>query len=194
MSRTCANPRCGAPLGGTRRAQTTTCSNRCRMALSRARRASTVPAELRERDRWVLHDAAKAPRTPGGAPASVTDPATWSRFSTVRSRPRRGFVLDGDGIVCIDLDDCLDAGGALSPLATALLRRCPPTYVEVSPSGRGLHVWGRGEVARGRRLRRGGGKAEIYGAGRYITVTGRPHGGAPSVLGDLSGVIRWLLT
>jgi hypothetical protein len=43
-------------------------------------------------------------------------------------------------------------------------------------------------------MRRRGGPVEVYGAGRFMTVTGRPHGGAPAVLGDLSGVIRWLTT
>ncbi|MDT0302913.1 bifunctional DNA primase/polymerase [Streptomonospora wellingtoniae] len=164
------------------------------MAVSRARAQAAFPAQLREADRWVTHDEAKRPLTPDGGPASATDPATWSPYARVRSRARRGFVLAGDGIVCIDLDHCIGAGGELSPLAQALLERCPPTYIEVSPSGDGLHVWGRGEVVRGRRMRRRGGPVELYGSGRYITVTGKPHGGAPAVLGDLSGAIRWLTT
>jgi len=194
MTRTCANPRCEAPLAGVRRAQTKTCSDRCRMALSRVRRSSAVPARLRTADRWVTHDDAKRPLTPAGTPASSTDPATWSKYASVRSRARKGLVLNGDGIVCIDLDHCLDTEGAPSPLARAVLDRCPPTYIEVSPSGDGLHVWGLGEVARGRRMRRRGGDVEVYGTGRYITVTGRPFEASPAALGDLSGVIRWLTT
>lgn len=164
------------------------------MAAHRARKKTVLPAELRETDRWVTHDESKRPTTPEGAPASSTDSSTWSPYSKVRARERRGFVLNGDGIVCIDLDHCLTPDGALAPLARAVLERCPLTYVEVSPSGDGLHVWGRGDVAQGRRLRRRGGDVEVYGTARYMTVTGRPFESSPAVLGDLSGVIRWLMT
>jgi hypothetical protein len=33
---------------------------------------------------------------------------------------------------------------------------------------------------------------EIYGTGRYIAMTGRRHGHAPSILADLSAVISKL--
>lgn len=102
---------------------------------------------------------------------------------------RKGFVLNGDGIVCLDLDHCL-LDGELTGRAAEILARCPSTYVEVSLSGTGLHVWGRGEVPKGRRLR----GVEVYGTGRYIAVTGKRFGRCSSVLGDLSGVVAWLLT
>lgn len=190
----CAREGCDERLPVLARSDARFCSTRCRVAAHRSRHTSTIPSELRDADRWVTHDQAKRPLQPSGAPASSTDPATWSPYSAVRSRARRGFVLDGDGIVCIDLDHCLPPDGTLSPLARAVLDRCPPTYVEVSPSGDGLHVWGRGDVVHGRRMRRRDGSVELYGTGRYITVTGRRHGDARAVLGDLSGVIRWLTT
>jgi primase-polymerase (primpol)-like protein len=52
----------------------------------------------------------------------------------------------------------------------------PETYVEFSPSGRGLHVWGFGSLNRGRRFVRDGMKVEVYGDGRYLTVTGKKYG------------------
>jgi len=190
----CERDGCRERLRASARSVARFCSTRCRVAAHRARSKTALPSELRDAARWVTHDQDKSPRRTDGTRASSTDPATWTTYTAVRQLPRRGFVLDGDGIVCIDLDHCLDAHGTLSPLAAALLDRCPPTYVEVSPSGDGLHVWGHGDVPRGRRMRRAGGPVEVYGTGRYITITGRPHQGAPAVLGDLSGVIRWLTT
>jgi primase-polymerase (primpol)-like protein len=130
------------------------------------------------------------PLTAAGAAASSTDPATWSQHADVRRFERRGFVLNGDGIVCIDLDHCL-IEGRLTDMARRLLEQLPRTYIEVSPSGDGLHVWGRGQVMQGRCLPGG---VEVYGTGRFMTVTGRRFGRCPAVLGDLSGVLAELMT
>jgi primase-polymerase (primpol)-like protein len=179
------------------RSHTRTCSPRCRKALSRAK-ATALPAELTTRDRWVRRSATKVPLTIGGMPASSTDPRTWSTHKDAAASTAGvglGFVLsDRDDIVCLDLDHCLNPlTGRLAPWAAAILRDAGATYVEVSPSGDGLHIWGRADVRQGRRIRRPDGTAvEIYGTGRYITVTGRRHGSCPSILADLSAVIAAL--
>lgn len=136
----------------------------------------------------MTHSAAKVPLTPRGRPASSTNPATWSPYAAVKPFDRRGFVLAGDGIVCLDLDHCL-VDGQLTGRAAAILARCPSTYVEVSLSGTGLHIWGRGHVVDGRRLD----GVEVYGTGRYIAVTGNRFAGSGSTLADLSSVLDWLL-
>lgn len=106
-----------------------------------------------------------------------------------------GFVLDGDGIVCIDLDRCLLPGGRLAPWARRVVERAGATYVEVSPSGTGVHIWGRARLAHGRVVAvRGGGKAEVYPSGRYITVTSQRFGDTPSVLGDLTALVGELIS
>jgi primase-polymerase (primpol)-like protein len=131
-------------------------------------------------------------------PASSTDPRTWSNYTDAAASTAGvglGFVLsDRDDIVCLDLDHCLNPlTGRLAPWAAAVLRDAGPTYVEVSPSGDGLHIWGRADVRQGRRIRRPDGTAvEIYGTGRYITVTGRRHGSCPSVLADISALVARL--
>jgi primase-polymerase (primpol)-like protein len=181
---------CGAALAITARRHARHCSATCRQRAARRRRAE-VPAELVALPRWVTHNARKVPLTPGRRPASVTDPATWSEYRAVRQLPRRGFVLGG-GIVCVDLDHCVRPDGSLTPWAAALLAQCPPTWVEVSPSGTGLHVWGRGDVPRGRCIRDGR-SIEVYGGGRYITVTGRRWGSSPATLADLGPVLAGLL-
>lgn len=174
------------------RSHARTCSPRCRKRASRGRRA--LSSEMTSRRRWVRREADKRPVTTTGEPASSTDPATWSDYAAARdSRVGAGigYVLaEGDGIVCIDLDHCID-DGQLAGWAREILDRCPPTMVEASPSGTGLHIWGRGHVPHGRRIRRDGAAVEIYGQGRYIAL-GRRYADSPAELADLSEVIHSL--
>lgn len=177
------------------RAHAVTCSPRCRKARSRARR--TVPAELAQRPRWVRRTSAKVPVAVDGTVASSTDPETWSTYraaSASAAGAGLGFVLDGDGVVCLDLDHALDDQGAALPWAQRILDDAGPTWVERSVSGEGLHVWGTGALPRGRRITvDGGGSVELYGDGRYIAVTGDTWGDTPRRLGDLRHVIDSLL-
>lgn len=186
---------CGAPLPRAGRGRPPRfCSPRHRIAAHRLRRSQpTIPAELTARDRWVRRGPDKRPVTPDGAPASSTDPSTWAPHTAAAgSGAALGFVLNGDGIVCIDLDHCV-TDDVVAPWAAAILESCPPTYTEVSPSGTGLHVWGYGSVQRGRRIRRADGACiEVYGTGRYIALGSR-HAAAPLELADLTEVIDSLL-
>ena len=95
--------------------------------------------------------------------------------------------INSDGIAGIDLDHCL-TGGVLEPWAQQIVDRCPATYVEVSPSGTGLHIFGRAIVGAGRR--RDG--VEVYDRGRYFTVTGKPFGKPSRKLADITGLIASL--
>lgn len=192
-NRTCEH--CGGPLPVMARRHAVTCSARCRQARSRARRA--IPGELTARPRWVRRTTGKVPITADGATASSTDPATWCRYreaaaSTVGAG--LGFVLDGDGIVCLDLDHALD-GDQVQPWAARLLDAAGATWVERSVSGDGLHVWGRGRLpgGNGRRLNLRPGSVELYDRGRYIAVTGDTWGDTPRRLGDLQHLIDALL-
>lgn len=166
----------------TARTGAVTCSTRCRVALSRRQ----PPRELMALPRWVRHRN-KVPLTVGGRNASSTNPATWSDFATVSEShigDGVGFVLNGDGIACIDLDHCLVDGRPVV-WAREILARCPATYVEVSPSGTGLHIFGFAEVGKGRR----GDGVEVYDRGRYMTVTGRRYSKFPATLADISCLV-----
>ncbi|MFC7463902.1 hypothetical protein [Brachybacterium sp. GCM10030252] len=165
------------------------CSDSCRVAAHRARRAvvaeaeeilrgtvDPIPAELRERDRWVrwtvTKDGRKLPlRADRNRAASSTDPHTWSSYAEARDSAVGtgvGFVL-GDGIGCLDLDDALDAdGNVTSAVAEAVLAANPGAWVERSMSGRGLHVFGLLAEAPG--TRRPG--IEVYSRARFIALTG----------------------
>lgn len=154
------------------------CSSRCRVAAHRrGNREQVIPAELRDRDRWIRHED-KRPMSVDGYWVSVTDERAWSSFNLAAESDcgdGAGFVLNGDGVVCIDLDDVV-ANGVVSERARALIDSLPETYVEFSPSGRGLHIWGFAQLDAGRRFVVDGMKVEIYPDGRYLTVTGRKYG------------------
>lgn len=143
---------------------------------------------MTSRPNWVTH-LQKVPRIPFGAFASSADPATWRDYRTACKAAALGnvdgigFVFDGSGIVGIDLDDCLH-DGLLEDWAAEIVVACAGTYIELSPSGRGLHIFGRGMVGNG--YRRPG--VEVYDRGRYFTVTGLRWDNAPARLADIQSV------
>lgn len=152
---------------------------------------------MTEKARWIRWElvnrkgrATKVPLTIADRAASSTDSGTWSTFTEAHDSTvgaGLGFVL-GDGVGCIDLDHCI-TGGVVADWASAILDRCPPTFIEVSQSGEGLHIFGLLPEGPGRNIRRGDAAVEFYSAGRYIAMTGDRFGGAPSSLADLSEVI-----
>jgi hypothetical protein len=83
-----------------------------------------------------------------------------------------GIVLNGDGLVGVDIDNCV-TDGVPSAQAMALLEQLEATYIETSPSGTGLRAIGYGEqLEAGVNGSRDGLKAEFYSTGRYLTITG----------------------
>ncbi len=131
--------------------------------------------------------------------ASATDPATWRSYQEAVALAEEGrysgvgFAL-GEEIpyVCIDLDHCIEKGTLIEPAASIveMVQASGGTYIEISPSGEGLHVWGRYEgitLPGGKPgIRKNG--IEIYRNGRYITVTGNAFDDSP--LGDLTSTVQ----
>ena len=117
---------------------------------------SAIPAELRETDRWLawrLLHGKKPPVDDAGRPMSTwQEPDSWLSFAAAKKRANGldgqagvGFVL-GDGFSGLDLDDCRDPGnGDIGPQAKAVIAFAEGAYAEVSPSGKGVKVFGRGE-------------------------------------------------
>ncbi len=144
---------------------------------------------------------AKVPYSINGRKASVTDPRDWSEFEAVSRafRPKLyagiGFVFrEGDGLVGIDLDHCLDANLELKPWASGIVERFATTYMEVSPSGSGLKIWARGKLPANLAAFavKGGGGIEMYSHARYFTVTGRVFRGAPLELENHADDIAYM--
>jgi hypothetical protein len=150
-----------------------------------------IPDELKALPRWVAwrykwkekeRRWTKVPVNPrNGQNASDTNPTTWGTLDEAISRSRFpgmdgiGFML-GSGFIGIDLDDCIDENGELSPLAKETVERFA-TYTEVSPSGTGLKlIFHAGLTAfpNGKPgTRRDELGIEAYSAARYFALTGK---------------------
>lgn len=130
----------------------------------------------------------KVPYQPGrpGLKAASNRPSDWGTYEEARAAEHTGdgigFVFaPGGGYVGIDLDDCRDPEtGKVEGWAQDLVDRLN-SYTEISPSGRGLHIYVRGQLPEGGRKR---GHIEIYDRGRYFTFTGNPLLGCPLAIND----------
>jgi primase-polymerase (primpol)-like protein len=161
-------------------AQARFCSDKHRNYWRRARLRAPFPAEMMARDRWIRWAPrrrkgviTKVPLTVAGRAASSTDPGTWSSFAAAQRSSAGaglGYVL-GDGIGCRDLDHCL-VDGVPTAATAAFLAGFSGHYIEVSPGGDGLHIWGRLAAQPGTKRTVDGISVETYSTGRYLTVTG----------------------
>jgi hypothetical protein len=163
---------------------------RDREADARAHEEAAVSLALRELialRRWVVWQYEVRAGKPTKVPycpttrqrASSTDPTTWSAYDEAAAV---ASAYAGLGCVIVtpytglDLDKCRDPEtGALAPWARAMVDRLR-SYTETSPSGRGVHVWMKGNLPPGRRRR---GPVEMYDGGRYFTITGAHLPGTP---------------
>lgn len=150
--------------------------------------SSGIPTEMKERRNWVgwrwSSSRGKVPVQASGAVARVNDSSTWGTFNELIESGRQldgvGFVLTDSPYIGIDIDDCMD-GGRLQRKAWKVVERFG-SYAELSPSGSGVHIIGRGRAVfpssgsqDGRRLSGAMGfkSFEVYNSARYLTVTGR---------------------
>lgn len=161
-----------------------------------------IPDELKGVPHWVRWERTaggrKIPRQADGRVASVTDPDTWGTFEEVSTGGYAGgvgFVLTGSPYMGIDIDDCMD-GGRMERKALAIVERFG-SYAELSPSGRGVHIVGRGRAVfpsagsqDGRRLSgvMGFRSFEVYNEKRFLTMTGRTLGRCRGVV-DVQDVL-----
>jgi len=179
---------CSSPcFPGARGRKPRFCSGRCRVA---AHRSKTYPAELTQLPRWIRHKA-KRPMHPNGYWISVTDSQALSSYQTAKaakSGDGLGFVLNGDGIICIDLDHCFDRQPSAE--AQELIDSLPDTYIEVSPSGTGIHIWAKAQMTAGRKFTRNGLSIEIYPNGRFITMTGNALKRAELATIDINAIVQ----
>jgi primase-polymerase (primpol)-like protein len=118
------------------------------------------------------------------ARSDAQNPATWLSWAVAVEYARAlgagygvGIVIhEGSGLLCVDIDGCI-LGGALSELAKTVIKDAfkayPDAYVEISMSGRGVHIIGpyEGEPpphsTKNQQLH-----MELYTKSRYIALTG----------------------
>lgn len=150
-----------------------------------------VPQELRQFAQWV---AWKFEQTNGGKPtkipydiktgyrASVINPSTWCSFDEAVAALNSGANYNGLGFVLtrndpfsfIDLDNP-DNNPEIMQSHNFIYQQFSNTYAELSPSGTGVHIIGKGAVPTACKRH----KVEIYDCERYMTVTGDVINNAP---------------
>ena len=170
---------------------------------------ANTPQELKDLPQWVLwryqtirgkDKPKKPPLQINGKAASVSEPQTWTTYAAainaLDTQPDRyqgiGLMLQG-GLVVIDLDNCLTTVNGqrrITKAARQIYDRAH-SYTEISPSGKGLHIFlfGRlpaeaGATLDGMKTAQG----EIYERKRYITVTGERIGSATTIRHDQDAI------
>lgn len=161
--------------------------------------AAAVPSALRSARHWVgwklVQRDGRPTKVPvalgGGGPADCSDPATFGSFDEATTALRSGSGLAGVGFVFtpddpfagVDLDGCIDDHGGLAPGARAIVEALG-SYTEISPSGRGVKTFIKGQKPAWARCRSrdvpGFKQIEVYDRARFFAVTGRRLAGAPA--------------
>ncbi len=152
-----------------------------------------VPEEMKNKPNWVIVRT-KPNEEKGrldkflidihsGKMAKSDDPSTWATFDEAREYAKKNggvalaYALDGkDGIACIDLDDCFEENGDMTPFAKSLYDKCDGMYCERSVSGKGLHFFGKTKGMDVRTFSKDG-EMEFYREAHFIAITGDDFGG-----------------
>lgn len=150
-------------------------------------RIEKIPDALKKENRWILwkyetrkddKKKTKVPCDTRGRKIDATSEKNWLSFSDAINALNAGGV-DGigfalsekDDITCIDLDNCIENEGMNSEAMEIIKRfHC---YTELSPSGKGIHIWCRSGLKKKMgMLRKKNGNYEMYTGKRFITITG----------------------
>jgi hypothetical protein len=163
--------------------------------------AQSLPAELVHLKQWVgwkyvtkknSTKPTKVPLQASGDPAKADDPATWTTFRSICGRVAKangqfagvGFMFTPeDAYAGVDLDNCLMEDGSVMDWAKPILGRFTGTYMEISPSGRGIKIFCKGKLPHGRKIEFHIDSVkcavEAYSQRRYFTTTGNRWRDAP---------------
>lgn len=125
--------------------------------------------------RFVIWQApGKVPVSTAGVPIDPQNPANWMTYDAALATGRPvGWVLNGDGYFFLDFDNCLDDECRPSPQAWAIIEPFQQigAAIEISQSGRGVHIIGRYDPARfdpSLYRNKVDGWREFYTTGRFV--------------------------
>jgi len=126
----------------------------------------------------------------------ANDTSRWLTFhqaSTAIEGRNVGFGFDGlDGMVGIDLDDCIK-DGYVSSIAAHILQLLGGTYAEVSVSGRGIKAWA---YARKSIMQCNynieGQKVELYASNKWFMFTGKRLKAHDEIVSSGQPAVNWI--
>jgi biotin operon repressor len=149
-----------------------------------------IPRELKAVDRWNVWRAIeqrgrkkpiKMPERINGYPAATNKEDQWVSFEEAyqhySSNPAElglAFLLP-EGMVGVDVDDCILHGGRYHSVAEVVMGACD-TYTEISPSGQGIKMIAYGHLDRKMKSVNHQAGVEMFDGGdtnRFFTITGR---------------------
>jgi hypothetical protein len=125
-----------------------------------------------------------------GKNSSAQDPSTWLTAAEARAFAAQGLLVgivitEGSGLFCVDLDGALQPDGTWSAFSQWALALFPGACVEVSHSGKSLHIIGScaRDFPEHRTVKRSAGAypVEVYTRARFIALTGTHMAGNPLV-------------
>lgn len=92
-----------------------------------------------------------------------------------------GYLFtDNDPFFFIDIDKCLETNNTWSPLAIKIMASLPGAAIEISQSGRGLHIFGQGTVP-DHACKNTALGLEFYTKNRFVALTGTNAIGSASI-------------
>jgi putative DNA primase/helicase len=152
--------------------------------VSGAINAAEINMKLRAVDQWATHRD-KVPYISGTErKASSTDPATWGTFDDARTAVDAGkadglyyALLEGSGIVGIDLDHCV-TDGVVDPWAMVYVRLFN-SYTCLSASLTGIRIFVKGTKPSTDCKR---GPIECYDHDRFLSITDQRVPGTPNTI------------
>ncbi len=147
---------------------------------------------------WTVRDGRKLPvsaRT--GEVCNAHDPTHWSTYTeacaSIRNGHRLAFAFTrNDPLFFLDFDNALEPSGQWSQLSQSLISMCPGAAVEVSNSGRGLHLIGQysgQEPIHACKAAAYG--LELYTSDRFVALTDRDL--PARVTGDHTGPLSTII-
>ena len=140
----------------------------------------------------------KVPYSPfTGKKAYVNKHYTWATYDEAIKVMEKygyngiGFVFTTEiGIIAIDIDDCF-INGELNETGKEILAKAPKTFIEKSPSGKGLHILVRGKLPGGGRRNKDLG-VEIYATSRYFTMSGDLWNDCADTIAEDNGIVDYV--
>lgn len=176
-------------------------------------RASNIPESIRNLDDWLMWRYEENPR-PGKKPLKVPywingkkrygelggskDRRNLASFDTaLETANSMGFdgvglaIMPEHDLTVLDIDDCIDDNGEFSEFANEVINS--GTYVERSPSGRGLRAVYTGAIVPGEKRNfriENGERVEVYCGAAYTTFTGNKESGVPREISKLPADIK----
>lgn len=147
---------------------------------------NNIPQALCELPNWVLWKyhiekgkRKKVPYSTNGEKANPSGKSTWNYYKPVVNAYREGnydgigFMFGYSDYMGIDIDHAIN-DGQVSEMATDIITTVGVGYVEISPSGTGVHIISKATKPKGRCKRSfgDGQEIEMYDTGRFFTITG----------------------